>query len=181
MPIEWTNRPDKRDVERSYKWVKAPTKGTRRWRIHSDDVTVTKVHYFAGRSRGHDTDNCTPCKRGNQWRWTGFVLVSEQGQRTMQILQVPGFIAGQLHEEHTYRRTLKNLYIELGRKGDRPNGQVYMKVLGQSADQEWNPPAPELAPILTKTWELRPDEARRIAAELKVILPPTGTDDLSHD
>lgn len=172
----WTNTPEQTAVERNYKFIKALPGKTLRCRILSGDVAVTRVHFWRKRSFGHLEKDCPACIAGNQYRWTGFLFVALPSERTMRILQVTGFVASQLHAERSRRTTLKNLEIELSRKDERPNGELFLKVKGQIEGCEYNPTTPLLPPILERTWEQENMKIESALDPVPLRLAPTGTD-----
>jgi len=176
MAIVWSNQPAAEDVVRNFCFVKAQPKKVLRCRILSHDLAVCRLHYWRRRSRGCTDEGCLACAAGNPWRWTGFLLVVLPGETRMKILQVPGFVADQLHGERCRRATLKNLEIELTRKGEQTNSEVFMKVGRQGEGYQYNPRAPELPPILARIWEVKIADQVELPIVASLKLAATGTE-----
>jgi len=71
---------------------------------------------------------------------------------------------------------LKNLAIQLSRKNEKPNGEVFLKIEGVYDNAEFNPKVPLIAPILERTWEQNILWTQITEAKPAHELRPTGTE-----
>jgi len=168
--------------------MRAPAKGTVELVVLSHDVVGRVTHFFQKRTRPCTREGCPACAAGVRKEWHGYIACWYERQQRKVILEVtagPGRGLGRMFDQF---RTLRGCTIVLGRKDNRPNGEVWLRGGREVMSGVTLAPEPDLRPILLRMWQVErlcePDapkiaRPRLMATGTDGPLPDGGT--LDHD
>lgn len=145
------------EVKRNFTIERAPKNGSSLRRlIWSNLIVICKTHW-RGRTQPCTWPNCEDCDRGSLPEVKGYLLTivpKTEDKRLTEFTLRPAADLKQIQDEIG---TLHGIGIELGRKNDRPNGPVYVRVLERGLNLAKFGPPPDLRPVLETMWRFNTD------------------------
>lgn len=178
---EWNRRPPDNEPRGGWSLRRCPTKGFLAVVIVSHDLMGRYTHYFAGRTRPCQGNDCEACNKNMRPRWHGYLCAIDLQTNEKIIVEVTSSIASQLGEWFDSHRTLKGSRMKLERRSPKPNGKITCKLAEPAPGTGELPTAPDIRPIMNKIWEVYEARVQPAHKLVPVPLRATGTDPRPDD
>lgn len=164
--IPTTGAPPPDQLRAAYRIIRTPTSNPIDMLILSEAIYGVDCHYYQGRTRPHTQPTCEACDVGSPYRWQGYVAVLLTRLRDLALFEFTAAAAAPLVEYYETNRTLRGVAMKAARVNARPNGRVILQVTRGDLSMYAAPPAPDVAEILARIWQvprLLAHEAQRAA------------------
>lgn len=176
--IRWLDSLDPEQIKRNYTVERAPTTGAKITRMVYSNLLVICPTHWRGRTQPCTWPNCEDCDRGMVPEIHGYVLAINPKTEEKTLLELTGPPTAVLKEWQDSHGTVFGLGIEVGRKNDKPNGPVWLRIFKTELNLSKFGPPPDLKPILETLWRFSPDQqarhdATRARREMSVGEAPT--------
>jgi hypothetical protein len=121
--------------------------------ILSHDVEGAELHYWKGRSRICDDENCEACEANFRARWYGYLELWSPTTGNRIILEVTQAAAPAIDEYFSSHRTLRNAVISASRLNRKVNSKLHVTLTPSALPEAQIPPASKIRHQLERMWE----------------------------
>ncbi len=151
---EWTTAPPDNDQRAPYRVIRTNHMKPLRGVILSQHLVGIMLHYWKGRSKPCEGNECEACQAGQKPRWKGYFQVHNADNQTVYIVEITERVWHEFNEEDRKNGTLRGARIELQRTNRKANGPLAARFLaGRTAESELGKEV-AIVPILERMWEI---------------------------
>lgn len=172
----WTNRPTADAVPPSFRITRTPATGYMRATVLSDTLIGCKLHYFHGRSKPCNGEQCEACKAGQLPRWKGYVFIFSEQSKSIGIFEFTerAFLAFDCY--YTEHGTLRGADMRSTRIGKKANSPIEVTFMEGNRDRKGLPAPDDLEGTLMRMWEVTDDavDGKRTSLYDATLKPSTN-------
>ena len=136
--------------------------------VLSPDVEGAELHYWKGRSRICDDENCEACEANFRARWYGYLELWSATTGNRIILEVTQAAAPAIDAYFREHLTLRNAVISATRLNRKVNSKLHVTLSPSPLPEAHIPPSTRIRNQLERMWECSTVATSEILQPLKV-------------
>lgn len=153
MP-KWSTQPPYSPHQSTLPIERTPPKGYLTGWITSSKIVGCPVHWYKGRTKPCELDNCPACENNIPWRWKGYLGLYIKQNSLHVLLEFPAAVGDRFGEFLANERTLRHALVSLNRVPEKPNGKIHLRIKRDREKIIAIPDEPNIVQILSTLWDL---------------------------
>lgn len=170
---KWSTLPPASEGPATLPIERTPPKGELVGWITSHKMLGCPVHWYKGRTKPCQLEDCHACAQNVPWRWKGYLGLHVKKDNRHVLFEFPAQVGEKLGDYLKTHRSLRNLLIAVNRIPEKPNGKVNLRWKDTDDKILAIHEEPNLLYILSALWDIPlqehgtvPDRYNSVAARI---------------
>lgn len=153
MTIEWSDGPPTTSLGDRLQLLRCPPGSGPPLVVLSSSLVGVKLHWIAGRSTPHVSENCKGCEDHLPTRWRGYLACWSPKSQATCILELTEACVDAIANYRQLYGTLRGAQIRLSRPSCKANGRIHCEIIAGTTPDSLLPVEPDIKPALIRMWD----------------------------